>query len=209
MGLKNILMPADKVFFDLFEEQADVVCEVAEMLKKTFNDYTDIEDKYREIKAIEHKGDTLAHKAYDELNRTIITPFEPEEISRLVTALDDVTDFIDEGARMLSIYNVESPDVFMLEFADCICEAAKAIKVGIVNLRTLKDPKAITDACIEINRLENVGDEILSRALRELFKTKDAVKIIKLKDIYEHLEIATDKCEDVADVFSAIIIRHT
>lgn len=209
MGLKNIIVPQDKIFFELFEEQADVVCEAADMLIKIFDDYTNIEEKYRQMKAIEHKGDVVAHKAHDELNRTFITPFEPEEISRLVTSLDDVIDFIDDGARMLLVYEVQTPDQFMREFAKCIRQAADEIKTGIKNLRTLKDTAAINTSCVELNRLENVADDILTSALRNLFKTNDAVEIIKLKDIYEHFEIATDKCEDVADVFSAIIIRHT
>lgn len=209
MGLKNLIVPQDKIFFELFEEQAATVCKAADMLIDIFSDYTNIEEKYRLMKEIEHQGDAIAHRAYDELNRTFITPFEPEEISRLVTALDDVIDYIDDGARMLLIYEVKKTDQFMIEFAKCIRQAADEIKTGISGLRTLKDTETIKGCCIEINRLENVGDEILSTAIRNLFKSNDPVEIIKLKDIYEHLEIATDKCEDVSDVFSAILIRHT
>lgn len=209
MGLKSIIVPQDRIFFELFEEQASVVCTAAELLVDIFADYTNIEEKYRKMKEIEHQGDAIAHKAYNELNRTFITPFEPEEISRLVTALDDVIDYIDDGARMLLIYEVTKTDQFMVEFAKCIRQAAEEIKTGISGLRTLKDTETIKGCCIEINRLENVADEILSNAVRNLFKNNDPVDIIKLKDIYEHLEIATDKCEDVSDVFSAILIRHT
>lgn len=161
------------------------------------------------MKDLEHPGDAMAHRAYDELNRTFITLIEPEEISRLVTTLDDVIDFIDSGANMLLIYEVEKPDQFMIDFAAVIRQAAEEIKTGVAGLRTLHDPETIKGYCIEINRLENQGDDILSNALRNLFKTKDPVEIIKLEDIYEHFEIATDKCEDVADVFAAILIRHT
>ncbi|HJJ41965.1 MAG TPA: DUF47 family protein [Methanocorpusculum sp.] len=209
MSLKGLIVPQDKIFFELFEEQADVVCEAAEMLNKFFEDYSDLEEKYRQMKHIEHKGDLVAHKAFDELNRTFITPLEPEEISKLVTSLDDVIDYIDDGARMLLIYNVEKKDQFMEAFAKCIRQAADEIKIGISSLRTLKDSEKINNTCIELNRIENVGDEILSEALRNLFKTDDPINIIKLKDIYEHFETATDKCEDVADIFRAILIRHT
>ena len=110
---------------------------------------------------------------------------------------------------MLLIYEIEKPDEFMVEFAAIIRQAAEEIRTGVAGLRTLNDPETIKGCCIEINRLENQGDYILSNALRSLFKTKDPVEIIKFKDIYEHFEIATDKCEDVADVFAAILIRHT
>ena len=209
MGLKSLIVPKDKIFFALFEEQAETVCKAAEMLVNIFSDYTDIEDKYRKMKEIEHQGDAIAHRAYDELNRTFITPFEPEEIARLVTALDDVVDYIDDCVRMLLIYEVKKTDQFMIEFAKCIRQSAEEIKTGISGLRTLKDTDTIKGCCIEINRLENVADEILSNAIRNLFKSSDAIEIIKLKDIYENLEIATDKCEDVSHVFSAIMIRHT
>ncbi len=209
MGLKSWVMPQDKIFFELFEEQAEIVCEAADLLINILSDYTNIQEKYRQMKDLEHRGDAMAHRAYDELNRTFITPIEPEEISRLVTALDDVIDFIDSGTNMLLIYEVEKPDEYMVEFSKVIRKAAEEIKTGVAGLRTLHDPETITGCCIEINRLENQGDDILSNALHGLFKTKDPVEIIKFKDIYEHFEIATDKCEDVADVFAAILIRHT
>jgi len=209
MGLKNLLMPQDKLFFELFEEQAGIVCEAADLLENIFADYTNIQEKYRQMKDLEHRGDVVAHRAYDELNRTFITPIEPEEISRLVTALDDVIDFIDSGAHLLLIYEIEKPDAFMVEFSSVIHQVAEEIRTGVAGLRTLNDPEAIKRCCVEINRLENQGDDILSNALYSLFKTKDPVEIIKFKDVYEHFEIATDKCEDVAGVFAAILIRHT
>ncbi|MDU9375979.1 hypothetical protein McpSp1_05630 [Methanocorpusculaceae archaeon Sp1] len=209
MGLKSWVVPQDKIFFELFEEQAEIVCEAADHLQTIFTDYTDIPEKYRQMKDLEHRGDAMAHRVYEELNRTFITPIEPEEISRLATALDDVIDFIDSGTNMLLIYEIEQPDEFMVEFASVIRQAAEEIRTGVAGLRTLNDPETITGCCIEINRLENQADDILSKALQNLFKTKDPVRIIKLKDIYEHFEIATDKCEDVADVFASILIRHT
>lgn len=209
MSLKDLVVPQDKVFFELFEEQASIACEAANQLVNIFSDYTNIEEKYRVMKDIEHRGDAMAHKAYDELNRTFITPFEPEEISSLVTSLDDVVDFIDEGARLLLIYEIPKPDQFMIEFAKCIRQATEEIKTGVGVLRTLKDIETLKGCCIEINRLENVADELLTSALRNLFKSTDPVEIIKTKDIYEHFESAADRCEDVADVLTAILIRHT
>ncbi|HJJ27882.1 MAG TPA: DUF47 family protein [Methanocorpusculum sp.] len=209
MGLKDIIVPQDKVFFDLFAQQGDVLIEACDKLVELFNDYTDIPEKYRQIKEIEHKGDNITHKTFDELNRTFITPFEPEEISRLGTALDDVIDCIDDGTRMLVVYDVKECDEYMKKFAQCLLEAAHIIKKGILILSNLKEAEALKAASIELHRIENTGDQLLTASLQELFKSTDPIRIIKLKDIYEKFEIATDKCEDVANIFSAIIIRHT
>lgn len=209
MGLKDVIVPQDKIFFDLFEQQADVVIEAADKLVEIFNDYTDIAEKYRQMKEIEHRGDMLTHKTFDELNRTFITPFEPEEISRLASALDDVIDFIDDGTRLLVVYDVTEADQYMKSFAACLREAAEELKTGIKALRNLKEVDTIKHAAIELNRLENVGDQLLTESLRNLFTSTDPIRIIKLKDVYEKFEIATDKCEDVANIFTSILIRHT
>lgn len=210
MSFKDLFTPQDAVFFDLFEEQAEIACEASAKLIAIFEDYTNLEVKYRALKDVEHRGDATAHKAYDELNRTFITPLEPEEISRLVTALDDVVDFIDEGARLLLTYDIKQPDHFMLDFAKCIHQAAEEIKTGVSCLRSsIKNPAVLKDCCIEINRLENVADELLTSALKQLFQSTDPIEIIKFKDIYEHFETAADKCEEVASVLTAILIRHT
>ena len=209
MGLKDIIVPQDKIFFDLFDEQAEIVCEAADHLVHIFEDYTDIEEKYRQMKEIEHKGDTLTHKIFDELNRTFITPFEPEEISRLASALDDVIDFIDDGTRLLVVYKVTEADQYMKDFAACIREGAGILKTGLHALRNLKEVDTIKHAAIELNRLENVGDQLLTASLTNLFESSDPIRLIKLKDVYEKYEIATDKCEDVANIFTALLIRHT
>ncbi|HJJ63231.1 MAG TPA: DUF47 family protein, partial [Methanocorpusculum sp.] len=117
MSLKDLFTPQDTIFFDLFEEQAEIACDASAKLVDLFENYNNVEAKYRALKDVEHKGDATAHKAFDELNRTFITPLEPEEISRLVTSLDDVVDFIDEGARLLLTYDIKNPDHFMLDFA--------------------------------------------------------------------------------------------
>ncbi len=209
MSFKDIVMPTDKVFFELFESQADVACRAADVLVDIFTDYSDVEEKYRKLKFIEHEGDEITHKAYDELNRTFITPFEPEEISRLITTLDDIVDFMDEGARHLLTYNIEEPAPTMIDIALCLQSATREIQRGVAMLRSLKNVEELQKICIEINRYENIADDLETKALKELFASNDAIHIIKMKDIYEHFENAADKCEDIADVITAIIIRHT
>ena len=210
MSLKDLFTPQDTIFFNLFEEQAEIACDASAKLVDLFENYNNVEAKYRALKDVEHKGDATAHKAFDELNRTFITPLEPEEISRLVTSLDDVVDFIDEGARLLLTYDIKNPDHFMLDFAKCLHQAAHEIRTGVKCLRSsIKEPEVLKGACIEINRLENVADELLTSALKNLFKSTDPIEIIKFKDIYEHFETAADKCEEVASVLTAILIRHS
>ena len=209
MSFKDIVMPTDKVFFELFENQADVACRAADILVDIFMNFSDVEEKYKKLKSIEHEGDDITHRAYDELNRTFITPFEPEEISRLITTLDDIVDFMDEGMHHLITYNIETPTPSMSEIALCLQSATREIQKGVALLRSLKNVNELQKICIEIHRYENLADELETKALKELFASNDAIHIIKMKDIYEHFENAADKCEDVADVITAIIIRHT
>ncbi|QYZ78607.1 DUF47 family protein [Methanofollis formosanus] len=209
MGLKEWIVPQDKVFFDLFEKQADTVNEGAMLLHALVNDYVDVKNQCHKIKEIEHKGDEIAHEVYEQLNLTFITPLEPEEISRLATALDDVLDYIDGTTQQMYGYGVTETDDLMRELARLIYLSTQEIQTAVRLIRTMDDPRAVEKHCIEINRLENLADAVLADAIKNLFSTNDAITIIKLKDIYENLEEATDKCEDVANVLSDIAIRHS
>jgi predicted phosphate transport protein (TIGR00153 family) len=168
-----------------------------------------VKKKRHEIEKLEHKGDQITHDIYDQLNRTFITPLDPEEISRLASNLDEVLDYIDGSAEKMYYYNIETTDAHMIELAKLIHMSTAEIESAVRGIRSIKDPKYIEERCIEVNRLENLADDVLAHAVTDLFKTKDAINIIKLKDIYEHLETATDNCEDVANVLSDIAIRHS
>jgi uncharacterized protein Yka (UPF0111/DUF47 family) len=209
MGIKELLIPKDATFFDLFEHQAEIVQEAAHQLIILTEDFTNVKEKRFAIELLEQKGDQITHDIYERLNSTFITPLDPEEISRLASTLDDVLDCIDESAEKMFSYSIESADLHMIELAKLIhmstCEIEGAVKV----IRSIKDPQYIEERCIEVNRLENLADDVLAHAVTDLFKTTDAIEIIKLKDIYEQLETATDYCEDVANVLSDIAIRHS
>ena len=209
MGLRELLIPHDKVFFDLFEKQAGVVKEAAWRLVALTEDFTSVKEKRHEIEKLEHKGDQITHDIYDQLNRTFITPLDPEEISRLASALDEVLDYIDGATEKMFYYNLGATDAHMIELAKLIHLSAAEIEGAVKGIRSIKDPRYIEERCIEVNRLENLADDVLAHAVTDLFQTTDAIMIIKLKDIYEHLEIATDHCEDVANVLSDIAIRHS
>jgi hypothetical protein len=209
MGLRELLIPHDKVFFDMFEKQAAVVKEAAWQLVALTEDFTNVKEKRHAIEKLEHKGDMITHDIYEQLNRTFITPLDPEEISRLASALDEVLDYIDGSAEKMFYYNIAGTDSHMIELAKLIHLSAAEIESAVKGIRSIKDPKYIEERCIEVNRLENLADDVLAHAVTDLFKTDDAITIIKLKDIYEHLETATDYCEDVANVLSDIAIRHS
>ena len=209
MGLRELLIPHDKIFFDMFEKQAAVVKEAAWQLVALTEDFTSVKEKRHAIEKLEHKGDLITHDIYDQLNRTFITPLDPEEISRLASALDEVLDYIDGTAEKMFYYNIGDTDSHMIELAKLIHMSTAEIESAVKGIRSIKDPKYVEERCIEVNRLENLADDVLAHAVTDLFKTTDAITIIKLKDIYEHLETATDYCEDVANVLSDIAIRHS
>jgi len=209
MGLRELLIPHDKIYFDLFEKQAEVLKEAAWQLVALTEDFTNVKEKRHEIEKLEHKGDQITHDIYKQLNTSFITPIDPEEISSLASALDEVLDYIDGATEKMYYYNIGATDAHMIELAKLIHMSTNEIESAVKGIRSLKDPRYIEERCIEVNRLENLADDVLAHAVTDLFKTDDAITIIKFKDIYEHLEIATDYCEDVANVLSDIAIRHS
>jgi len=209
VGIKEWVIPQDKIFFDLFDRMAQTVVSASDLLVEFIENFENVKDKCHRMKEIEHQGDEITHEIYEQLNRTFITPLEPEEISRLASALDDILDYIDGTAQQMYSYGITETDDSMIELAKLIQLSVIEIEKAVNGIRTIKNPVLIEERCIEVNRLENVADNVLGHAIMDLFKTKDAITIIKLKDIYENLEMATDKCEDVANVLSDIAIRHS
>ncbi len=209
MGIKEWVVPQDKAFFDLFDEMARTVVAAADLLVDFVENFENVKEKCRQVKELEHQGDDITHQIYEQLNRTFITPLEPEEISRLASALDDILDYIDGTAQQMYSYGITETDDSMVQLAKLIQLSVVEIEKAVTGIRSIKDPGLIEERCIEVNRLENIADNVLGHAIMDIFKTKDAITIIKLKDIYENLEMATDKCEDVANVLSDIAIRHS
>lgn len=173
------------------------------------DNFDTLNEAVQQIKQLEHDGDKITHEIYEQLNKSFITPFQPEEISHLAALLDDVLDYIDSTTRKMYNYEIHGVDGYMVELANLIQLSAVELETAVKGIRSIKDPMTIELRCIEVNRLENLADDVLAHATKELFKTKEAIDIIKYKDIYEYLEIATDKCEDVANVLSDIAIRHS
>ena len=209
MGLREWIIPQDRIFFDLFESLSSVVVRASEELVALVENYQDVKLVAQRIKGIEHEGDEITHRIFEQLNTTFITPLDSQEISRLASALDDILDYIDGSTRRMHNYGLTETDAHMIELAKLIRLSATELAEAVKQIRTIKDPRRIEERCIEVNRLENIADDVLAHAITDLFKTDDAINIIKLKDIYDYLEIATDKCEDAANVLSDIAIRHS
>jgi len=208
MGLKEWLLPPEREFFDLLDKQAGFVLEGAHALRDLLKDFRDVGAKRKHIKDIEHKGDETVHTIYEELNKTFITPIDREDIIALASDLDNVLDLIDAAANRMDLYEIPEPSRAMLDFAEVLVEATAALEKAVGMIRNMKNAELVEKICVEVNRLENVGDDLLNTSVAELFHDRDVVRILKNKEILERLESATDYCEDVANVLSDIVAKN-
>lgn len=209
MGFKEWIIPQDKHFFDLLEKQADIVLEGANALLDMTRNFTRIAEKRDHIKDIEHRGDDVVHTIAQELNKTFVTPIDHDDMSELASKLDDVLDFIEAASHRMWSYEIRSVPPDMVRLAEVILSSTKEVNHAVKDLRQLTSHTDILTHCIEINRLENVADDVTHTAVAGLFKGYDVIDIIKLKEIYEYMEMATDKCEDVADIIKDVFIKNS
>jgi hypothetical protein len=201
-------LPKDFDFFSLFEKQARYAAEAAGYLKEVVSKEVLDEGHLKKMHEIEHQGDEVAHAIIDQLNKTFITPFEREDIYALTKQLDDVTDMIYTITNRLKVYKITRVTKAFVEFASVIVESVSCIESAIKGLRNAKNIKPVANSCIEINRLENVGDAMRDKAVEELFKKeKDPMMVIKWKDLYQDAETVLDICEDVAHVIESILVK--
>lgn len=211
MSFVKMFMPKDRVFYGLFEEVAVVLSEMASVFTSAVNE-TDPNKKVELVKSLEeleHRNDEITHKIFIELGRNFITPFDREDIHSLATSLDDIADFIWASAKRITNYSIEDSDEITKAFARVITRSISSLNKAVRELRDMKDLRSITESCVMINSLENEGDELLDKAMMQLFTSSiDPVELIKKKDLYEMLEIVTDKCEDAANVIESIIIKY-
>lgn len=214
MGINSILkifLPKDRVFFQLFEDVAQVLVKMGEKLREVVNE-PDFEKRARLIKDLEdmeHINDDHTHKIFTELGRNFITPFDREDIHYLASALDDIADYIYASAKKINFYKVNPADTGIQKMADIIAEGCVAVNRAVVELRNMKNMRQITDALVAINSIENQGDDIFDMSIERLFDTEpDAKEVIKKREIYQVMEIVTDKCEDAANVIESIIVKY-
>jgi predicted phosphate transport protein (TIGR00153 family) len=202
-------MPKEEKFFKLFYRSAENMVIASGKLRELFYGCESIERTVAEITEYEHQGDSITHEILSLLHRTFITPFDREDIASLAHTLDDVTDLIDAASDAMLIYKIDVSTIRAKELSDILVDATSSIKTAIPLLERRSDLKNILRYCVEINRFENVADRLYRAAMGELFEEcKDIALIIKWREIYEYLETATDRCEDVANVFEGIALKH-
>jgi hypothetical protein len=202
-------LPKEFNFFDLFEQQAKHALKAATCFKDMVTKGALDEEYLKKMGDIEHDGDQVAHQIFDHLNKTFITPFDREDIHSLAKELDDITDMIYTIANRLKVYKLTSIDKNLIEFSDVIEESVRGVVCAVKGLRSMNNAKAVYESCVEINRLENVGDSMRDAMLAELFENeKDPVLVIKWKEIYQDAETVLDICEDVAHVVQSIFVKQ-
>jgi len=214
MSLNSIFqyfVQKDKKFFPLFEQAGNNLIEMSKLLKDIVNSSNPEKKKEltRKVEDLEHRGDNITHQIHLELGKNFITPFDREDIHSLASSLDDVADFIHGAANRMDLYKVEKATEPMIEIADLLVEATEHVSKAIHELRDLKNIRNITDSCVRINSVENKADYIFDKAVADLFEfEKDAISLIKHKEVLSAMEDATDKCEDVANVLESILVKN-
>jgi predicted phosphate transport protein (TIGR00153 family) len=202
-------IPREERFFDLFEASARNVVAAAHRLKDMVDNWKNVEGSVAEITELEHQGDTITHNIMARVHRTFVTPFDREDIVELAHSLDDIIDFIHAAADSMLLYRVGRPGPRAKELAEIIVQAAEEVERVMPQLRKRIVLSQVLKRCVEINRLENVADRVYRSAMAELFSdSSDMAKIIKWREIYAHMESATDRCEDVANVLEGVALKH-
>ena len=208
MGLKEWIIPQDKVFFDILEKESENVARGAHKLEESIKSFDRMDEKRKEMKDIEHEGDEIVHEIYERVNKSFITPIDQEDITKLASLYDDVLDFIYAVINRIVLYEVDGPTPSLIKFTEIVRQSVDELHEAFVSMRRM-DGKEIDKHCIEVDRLENEADVLLNETVVALFKEKDVIRILKLKEIYEHLETVTDKCEDVSFVLRDVVIKHS
>jgi uncharacterized protein len=199
------LVPRETKFFDMFAEMSANLEDGARAMLELFRDYRDVPARVQQIKDIEHRGDDMTHAVLIKLNQTFITPFDREDIHRLASSIDDVLDFINSAADRLVNYKITNPPPAAMKLCEIILKQAQEITEGV---RNLEKNQHVLEHCVEINRLENVADAVSRDAIAHLFdEEKDPIRLIKIKELIEVLELATDKAEDAANVLETVVLK--
>jgi len=207
----NLFMPKNKVFYELFEGVAEKVLEMAVKLKEMVSEPDNNKRAaiLAQIEDLEHKNDENTHRIFTELGRNFITPFDREDIHYLATSLDDICDYIYASAKKINFYNVNPNDTGIQKMAELILSGSHEIRKAVMGLRDMKNLREMTEAMVKVNSIENQADDVFDMSIEMLFQQENDFKeVIKKREIYQVMEIATDKCEDAANVIESIIIKY-
>jgi len=206
---KFSFIPREQKFYDLFEEGASNLLEGAHALLEMAKHYDEAPQRAAVVTEFEHRGDSITHRIIEQLHLTFVTPLDREDIVTLSHSIDDMLDHIEGAAGMLVLYKIKALEPNALALIDLVVRVAEEVNAAVPKLRRRRDLKSILRHCVEINRLENEADEVLRLALAHLFDNgSNAVEIIKWREIYELLEGATDRGEDISDVLEGLVLKH-
>ena len=204
-------MPKNKVFYELFEKVAGNAAKMGSLLRDIVAepDFDKRAALISQVEDLEHANDELTHSIFTELGRNFITPFDREDIHYLASSLDDIADFIYAAAKKINFYRVNPNDMGMQKMSELIEQSAQQVLIAVRELRDMKNMRNITEALVKINSIENQADDIFDMSIEKLFDSEpDAKEVIKKREIYQVMEIVTDKCEDASNVIESIIIKY-
>ncbi len=203
------LIPKEEKFFELFEAQAVHNVAAAKLFRDMANKWTRDNAPFDRLREIEHEADLTCHDIYEKLNRTFVTPFDREDIRELASELDTITDLIESVGQRMYLYQIENSTPDLVQLTDILWQSTEQVRKAVAELQNPEKSRRVMDYCIEINRLENAGDHALGVAIGKLFQGKpDPLEVMKWKEIYETVEEAIDKCEDVAHTLETILVKQ-
>jgi uncharacterized protein len=202
-------LPTEENFFELFDDLAQTLVEASECLYDLTVNYVDVEEKTKALRLMEKRTDEVTDGVCRRIGNSFVTPFDREDILNLISSMDDVLDYIEASADRMKLYSIDKPREEAIELAALIVEGVKQIKIAVSALSNLRRIEHILEPCVKINEIENRADQVLRRALGRLFKEEPKpLEIAKWFEIFDRLEIATDRCEDVADVLESIVVKN-
>jgi predicted phosphate transport protein (TIGR00153 family) len=204
------LLPRDESFFDQFEKQGRKTVEGCRAFLELVESPGDVPAQAKVIKNIEHECDLITHSVVAQLHRTFITPLDRNDIYRLITKMDDIMDLVESAAERVALYEITEMTKEVCDLSRTLLSSAERVLEAVAGFRDLKHPELILEKCVEINRLENEADALLRGTLAKLFReVKDPITVMKWKEIYELLETATDRCEDVANIIEGVVLENS
>jgi len=203
------LFPKEDNFFDHFEELADKIAEGALFFLEMTRHRNYSAARVSRLKEIEHEADGIAHRTYEKMHKSFLTPIDREDIYALVNKMDNIMDAIESTAVRLHMYQVKEPHDAIIKQVEVLAQAISKIREVVHGLRNMKNSQMILDGCVEIHTLENTGDVILRTIIKDLFaEEEDAIELLKWKEIFELIEEAIDGCENVSNVVEGIVLKH-
>ena len=206
---KLSIIPREKKFFALFEQGTKNALKVAQQLKDMVHLWENVKERVGVINDLEHQGDAITHQIFEQLHRSVITPFDREDIALLAHSLDDVVDFIHAAADAMLLYRVERPTHRAKEMVNIVVQAVAEVERAVSEIHDRIGRKQLLKRCVEINRLENMGDSVFRSAMAELFDdSTDFAGLIKWREIYKHMESVIDRCEDIANILEGVSLKY-